>query len=65
MDEDPVKDETPTFVAFFPNGMAAVCNKDGQQIFKFNGRHAHTVAALKEAGFDWMTLPEVLGVPRK
>jgi hypothetical protein len=50
-------DEVPTAVIFFPNGMAAVFNRAGHQIPKYQaGRHADVIAALKADGYDWRTM---------
>jgi hypothetical protein len=56
--------KAPRSVFFFPNGMAAVCDFDGQQIGPLQGRHAFTVSKLKEIGYDWHDLPEVQGSPQ-
>jgi len=54
--------EIPISVFFFANGMAAVCNDTGEQIPKYQGRHAATVAALEKDGYNWMKL-NVMGAP--
>jgi hypothetical protein len=55
----------PYSIFFFPNGMTAVLDKEGKQIPKYQGRHSEAIAALKADGFDWMTLPNVNGVPNQ
>ena len=53
----------PVSIFFFPNGMAACCDQNGEQIPKYQGRHGAAIEALKADGYDWRTLPEVRGVP--
>ncbi len=58
-----MSDQIPVTVIFFPNEMTAVCDSDGEQIGKYQGRHKFSVGALKTDGYEWSELPEVLGVP--
>lgn len=52
----------PHSIIFFHNGMAAVCDRDGEQIPKYNGQHADSIDALRRDGFEWRQL-DVLGAP--
>lgn len=61
--DGPAKDEAPDSIIFFPNGQTAVCNRNGNQIAKFQARHAESIKLLKEAGIDWKTIREKLGQP--
>ena len=56
--------EIPWSVSFFSNGMAAVGDINGQQIPKYQGRHADVVGALAADGYDWRKLPDVWGFPK-
>lgn len=53
-------DRVPDSIVFFPNGMAATCDKNGNQIGRFNGRHETVKRELKEAGHDYTKFSEVL-----
>lgn len=54
-----ITDEVPHSILFFDNGMAATCNRQGQQISKYNGRRDEVIKALKDDGIDWRQLPEI------
>jgi hypothetical protein len=52
----------PKSIIFFPNGTAAVCDQQGCQMGRFNGKHQEAVVKLRDAGVDWRSL-DVLGKP--
>lgn len=54
---------TPRSVTWFPNGMAVVGDENGRQMPEFGGRHDAALAAFKQAGIDWRSLPDTCGQP--
>lgn len=60
----PSNHSVPSFIAFFTNGVAAVCDQWGQQMPKYQvGWHQMTIQALEVHGYNYKTFKEVLGVP--
>lgn len=58
------KPKPPQSIFFFDNGMVAVCDANGQQMPKYQGRTDKALAALVRDGFDWKRIPERHGSPQ-
>ncbi len=56
--------ERPDSIIFFPNGTAAVFDRNGKQMPRYQqGWHGTTIAALAADGINWETIHCVTGNP--
>lgn len=58
-----MKDEVPYEIFFFPNGQTAVTNRAGEQIGKYQDRHAESVRLMAADNIDWRSIAIIHGAP--